>query len=242
MVFVRAVIASLVCCSIWGAGLEWPQVRSSVNELQSFVCDERVERYRGRLDALEGHRLDVLTAHLSFENGREHYYDIRQDKHERPGFSSVSGAWSEGEFGTLVRQTERLIADNPVENWALEELHGEPASVVTLHVAAGESPWDLVIEGGGRRSIAFDTTVWVSNLTGQIVKVSRRSTDVPSESGISAIEWNVTLKELATATGTWLVPDTGDYSVEYRDRNHREWNRIYFSNYRRYGAESRITY
>src|SRR5207302_7287151 len=75
------------------------------SSLQSFVCHERIERFRGPLNALTGRALDTVTANLSFENGVEHYSDVRQNTRPRDSISNLTGAWSEGEFGTLLLQT-----------------------------------------------------------------------------------------------------------------------------------------
>ena len=84
------------------------------SSLQSFVCHERIERFRGPLNAETGRALDTVTANLSFENGVEHYSDVRQNARPRDGISNLTGAWSEGEFGTLLLQTETLLKTQPV--------------------------------------------------------------------------------------------------------------------------------
>src|SRR5258708_3730861 len=84
------------------------------SSLQSFVCNERIERFRGPLNAGTTRAIDTVTANLSFENGVEHYSEIRQNTHPRTSISSLAGAWSEGEFGTLLLQTQKLLKTQPV--------------------------------------------------------------------------------------------------------------------------------
>src|SRR4051794_24913761 len=87
---------------------------SLYSDLRSFVCREQILRFRGDLDGSRGRQLDTVEANLSFENGIEQYVDIVQNGERRPEMSSLGGAWSVGEFGTLLRQTEQLLGTQNV--------------------------------------------------------------------------------------------------------------------------------
>ena len=208
-------------------------------ELQSFVCSEQMERYEGRFNGDSAHRIDTVNAQVSFENGVENYTGIRQNSRVRPSMSSIPGAWSEGEFGTLLRQTRALIATQPVSLQTNSELNGVPTALYSLDVSGTESPWELTV-GSQQYRVPFRTQVWVSQSSGQILKIARASTAMPPDSGISEIQWSVTLKPVELDGKTWLLPSTGDYSVLYQRTNHREWNVINFSDYHRYASRSVI--
>ena len=204
-------------------------------DLQSFVCNEQIERYRGQLHSEKGHQIDTLTSRVSFENGVEHYTDIYQNKHARAAISNVSGAWSEGEFGTLLRQTRALLATQPVSLKASTDLNGEPAALYTFEVSEQDSPWNLAVKSEQYR-IPFRTDVWVSKSSGRMLRIERTSTAIPPSVGISEIQWAVSLEPVEMNGKTWLLPRTGEYSVLYEHSNHREWNVMTFSDYRRYGS------
>ena len=210
--------------------------------LHSFVCDERVERFRGsgNSDGKTRH-LDTLTAQVSFENGVEHYADVRQNTRVRPGFSSLAGAWSEGEFGTLLGQTRQLLRVERPKWTGNVELNGEAAAVFTFAVPEDDSPWELIIDGAQYR-IPFQTDVWISVATGKILKVLRNASGLPAALGISHIEWSVMLQPVSVHEAKWLVPSEAEYSVSYTGLDRREWNQITFSNYRRYGSESNLRF
>lgn len=204
-------------------------------DLQSFVCDEHIDRYKGRLNGETSRQIDTVTARVSFENGVEHYTDVHQNNRERPALSSLPGAWSEGEFGTLLRQTHALLGTQPVTLKADGELDGAPAAVYTIEVSQQDSPWELVISGTSYK-IPFRTDVWVSKETGRILKIERTSTGIPSGMGISELRWSVTLDPVDLEGKTWLLPKTGEYEVQYADARRREWNVMSFSGYHRYGS------
>jgi hypothetical protein len=209
--------------------------------LRSFVCSEEIERFKGALDAVAGKQIDTVTATVSFENGTEHYSEIRQNAKLRPRMSSLAGAWSEGEFGTLLRQTEDLLSLRAPSFETFTYINGVPVAIYQFDVERDESPWDLEVKSQHYR-VPFRTTLWVSQERGEILKIERLSTSIPFQIGISEIRWNVTLKEVDLNGRTWLLPDTGEYAVMYEASGHREWNKMRFSNYRRYGSEVAIRF
>ncbi len=204
--------------------------------LQSFVCEEQIRRFEGLLGAESGRQIDTLAVRVSFENGVEHYTQIRQNNHERAAISSLAGAWSTGEFGTLLRQTQHLLQSQPTRFRMYADVEGTPVAVYGVGVSEQDSPWDLEIRAQHYR-VPFRTEVYVSRASGQILRIKRVSTSIPSRLGISEIRWGVLLQAVRLNGRMWLLPKTGDYTVLYEGSGRREWNEMKFSNYRRYGSE-----
>ncbi|MBV8897877.1 MAG: hypothetical protein JO051_15295 [Acidobacteriaceae bacterium] len=209
--------------------------------LHSFVCDESVQRFRGSFSDEKGQQIDTLRATVSFENDIEHYSKIRQNAVVRPSMSSIDGAWSEGEFGSLLRQTELLLSTHLPVFEGFVNVAGKRAAVFKLEVDANNSRWDLKVLSQ-HHAVPFRTTIWVSQARGEILKIERTSTNIPFQVGISEVRWNITLKEVHLHGKTWLLPSTGEYVISYQASRHREWNVMSFSNYRRYGSEVAILF
>jgi hypothetical protein len=209
-------------------------------DLRSFVCNEMIERFKGA-NRDEGHQIDTVTAKVSFENGAEHYSDIRQNTKTKLAISHLGGAWSEGEFGTLLRQTQVLLSTRVPAFESYGEVDGIPAAVFRMDISGDESPWILEVKSQHCR-VPFRTRVWISESEGEILKIERTSTQIPIQAGISEIDWSVVLKEVELNGRTWLLPNTGEYAVVYEDSSHREWNLMEFANYRRYGSEVAIRF
>jgi hypothetical protein len=233
------------CCCLLGLGRtpDVPPVPASdllyraeaVNDhffdtLKSFVCQEKIERFRGTLQSPASRQLDTITSTVSFENGSEHYSGIKQDHRPRPTLAGISGAWSEGEFGTLLRQTRQLLAVEPATFQNLEQLDGDWTAIYEFDVPAADSPWDLVIDSRESR-VPFHCRMWISVKSGEILRVSRRSTLLSPDSRISEIQWTVSLRSVAINGANWLLPVTGEYAVSYAGLNRRDWNRLSFLNW-----------
>ena len=215
-------------------------VRSANQEvyssLQSFVCDEEIRRFKGRITGESRRLIDRVTAKVSFENGVEEYTAIRQNDRGLPSLSSLAGAWSTGEFGTLLQQTRQLLKTDSVIFRQYTDLNGVSAAVYGIETGEQDSPWDLQI-GARHYRIPFRTEVWVARDSGEIMKITRVSTAMPAGMGISEIHWGVTLSAVELSGKTWLLPKTADYAVMYEGAGRREWNEMVFANYRHYGSE-----
>ena len=209
--------------------------------LQSFVCNEEINRFKGSLNGQVAHPLDTVTAKLSFERGIEQYTNVQQNSHPKSGLSSLPGAWSEGEFGTLLLQTQQLLTTQKVDFENFGNVKGEQAAVYHFDVAAEDSPWDLAVSGHHYR-LPFRTNVWISVNTGEILRIERATLSIASETRISGIEWGITLDHVALNGKDWLLPATGTYAVLYNESKHREWNQISFTGYHRYGAETALKF
>lgn len=205
-------------------------------QLQSFVCSERIERFSARKKGRSGTQLDALKAQVSFENGHEHYSNVQRDGQPVASLSSVPGAWSEGEFGTLLRQTEKLLRTEDIRFDGDDEVSGTPATRLHFDVSDRDSPWDLEVAGQHYR-VPFRAQVWVDKSSGEILKTSRKSLGTIGNTRIAGLEWSVTLAPVALNGKDWLLPKEGEYSVEYANTGRREWNTLSFSSYHRYGAE-----
>ena len=80
----------------------------------------------------------------------------------------IMGAWSEGEFGTLLRQTGKLLEVQPVTFMAFDQVADIPTAIYRFEVSEKESPWDLSV-GVRHYQIPFTTDVWISIASGDII-------------------------------------------------------------------------
>jgi len=228
------------------AGVEILERARAANEdvyssLQSFVCNEEIKRFRGSLKGEPGHPLDTVTAKLSFERGAEQYTDVHQNNRAQPDMSSLTGAWSEGEFGTLLLQTQQLLTTQKVVFDTFADIQGEPAASYHFDVSENDSPWDLTVSEHHYR-LPFRTDVWISVNTGEILKVDRTTLGIASETRVSEIQWGITLGHIALNGKTWLLPGSGTYAVVYNQSRHREWNLISFTGYQRYASKTALKF
>jgi hypothetical protein len=209
--------------------------------LKSFVCREEIERFKEDMKKSKTRPIDHVSTNLSFENGVEHYNDVRQNERSVPSLPDIMGAWSEGEFGTLLQQTGKLLEIQPVNFVSFETVNGIQTAVYRFVVPEKDSPWDLSV-GTQHYKIPFTTDVWISVASGEILKIARKSIAISPETRIGEIDWDVSLGAVDLSGRTWLLPTLARYSVSYSESKRREFNQMSFSNYKHYGSESSLKF
>lgn len=216
------------------------RVRSSAGEvianLTNFACSEQIQRYRGSARSVAAHKVDVVTTKVTYSNESEHYSDIHQNNKALARIGLLSGAWSAGEYGTILRETVNALHSRGIQFVALSTLDGKTAAVFRFEYTAGDSPWDIDV-AGAHYTLPFHAQVWASPVTGDILRIDRIAYDVPGQTGISGVNWAVMFgPNQADGKAFWL-PTKGVYSVSYLNSDRHEWNEIAFSDYKRFSSE-----
>ena len=210
-------------------------------DLQSFICTEQVQRYRKTEDGQATVPLGALSSRLSFEKGVERYSDLSQNGTPLTRMSEVEGAWSNGDYGTLIRHTSALLRSGKPIYARAEELTGIPAELFAFEIPSNESDWDLQV-ADIHFKLPFHADIWVSQASGQILKISWTSTAIPGNTGIGRIQWDIAVGPVDLSGRTWMLPKSGRYIVSYNDSYRQDTNFLTFSNYHRYEALSVIRY
>jgi len=205
-------------------------------DLTNFVCREDIERYKGSSHNPTGRKLDVITSTVSYDRDAEHYTDIYQNNKPLNRIRGLSGAWSEGEYGTLLGETLKALKSRKASSISHSTLDGAPAAVYSFDYSSDDSPWEIEVTGH-HYSLPFRGQVWASPTTGDVLRVDRIATDVPQQTGIAGVNWSVSFGSQTADKRTFWLPTKAVYSVSYLEGARHEWNLIAFSGYRRYGSD-----
>jgi hypothetical protein len=207
------------------------------NDLISFVCREQIERFRGNSRSPQGRKVDVITSTVSYDSDAEHYSDIYLNNKPLNQIRGLSGAWSEGDYGTLLGETLKALKSKPVRFISFGTLDGVSAAVYRFDYSTDDSPWEMEVSGR-HYFLPFKGQIWVSPTTGDVLRVDRIADEVPNATGIAGVNWSVSFGAQPGPEGTsFRLPTKAVYSVSYLDTGRHEWNLIAFSGYKRYGAE-----
>jgi hypothetical protein len=206
------------------------------DNLISFVCREDIERFKGNAHNPQGHRVDVITSAVSYGTDAEHYSEIVRNNKPLDRISGLSGAWSEGEYGTVLGDTLKAVRSHRIRFVSYSSYGGAQAAVYGFEYSADDSPWEIAV-AGRHYFLPFHGQIWASPATGDVLRIIRVADDVPSQTGISGVNWAVEFGPQTADGKTFWLPARAVYSVSYPDAGRHEWNLIAFSGYRRYGSE-----
>jgi hypothetical protein len=211
-------------------------------QLSSVVCRERIERFKGSPSDVEGRALDVITSDVSMEEGVERYSNIRQNNKSRASISHIGGAWSEGEYSTFLRQTAAVLSsDKIIKMGVITRLNRTPAILFPYDVSQEDSTWDFLVRSK-HYLLGFHGEVWISQTTGEVLRIRRTASHVPAGTGISEVDWSVDFGPNDLDGHSFILPSRATYSVAYSRDRHREWNVISFADYHHYGVDITIHY
>lgn len=212
------------------------------NKLPNFLCQEYMTRY-ARYSTISGWQpLDVVAAEIIYEDGKETYRNLRiNDKPTDKKMEDLSGAWSTGEFASTLNdlfhpQTAARFRDGGESTFA-----GLHARVYDFDVEQENSHWMVQVEKQSL-SPAFKGSVWIDTDTARVLRVEIQARNLPSGFPMDVVESAVDYSWVPIAGNSVLMPVHAESLGCQRSAQSCNRNIIDFRNYRKYTADSKITF
>ena len=111
--------------------------------LPNYICQQFTARFINTSHITSWQAQDVVSAEVIYENGRESYRNLAiNGKAVKKGMEELSGAWSTGEFGTLLRD---LFSPSTAAEFHLRRdsatIAGMAAAIYDYQVKRENSHW-----------------------------------------------------------------------------------------------------
>jgi hypothetical protein len=210
--------------------------------LPNYVCQEVVSRYESETSPPSWHDVDVVTTDLVYDQGKENYRNIMVNGKPTTKPLEETGAWSTGEFGTLL-----IDLFSPATNAEFHFLRdgrtsGVDAKIYNFSVRRENSHWDIHF-GSQAYTPAFEGSTWIDPKTGRVLRIEIEAkglpTGFPSDHVESATDYAyVRLGD----TQQYLLPTHAEILSCQRGSNYCSRNTIDFRNYHKYTGESSIQF
>ena len=210
--------------------------------LPNFFCRQLTTRYQSeRKDTWQA--LDTITADLAYENGVESYKNIKVGNKEHKGsMEDVGGSWSTGEFATLI---DALLDPGTAATFrrsGQDTIQGHSATAFKFDVTRERSRWRVMV-AGQLYYPAYRGTVWIDRETSRVLRLETESRGVPLLFPLNKVEQAVDYDFVKLATPRpFLLPVNAEVLSCEQASSRCSRNRIEFRNYRKFGAESDITF
>ena len=206
-------------------------------KMPNFICDQDASRYSGN----NGVPLDLVTASVRYEDGREYYEAIKVNG--RPASQAITqapGLWSTGEFGTNLRS---IFDPNnlPIFEFVREtKWKDHTAWVFSYLIAKQNDPmWRL---SSGKETLAppYTGELWVDQKTGKLLRFGSLATGIPKKFPIANAEAQIDYADVVFADGTSFVRPA-DFTVTSTLRGMASTrNLVQFRNCHKFRAKSRM--
>jgi hypothetical protein len=218
-------------------------VASYTGSLPNFFCKQLTTRYASDDPKRGWQALDTVSADLAYEDGQESYKNIKVGSRSvNKDMIDIGGSSSTGEFGSIlvdlfepsVQATFRKAGNDTIQN--------RSAVMFKFEVKRENSHW-RVMAPSQLYYPASRGTVWVDKETARVLRIEMESRNIPTGFPFAKVETAIDYDfvRLSGAQSYLLPVDSEVLSCE-QGSSRCSRNRIEFRNYRKFGAESDITF
>lgn len=216
---------------------------SYADTLPNFLCQQFTTRYQSENPRTGWTPLDVVSADVTYENGKESYKNIKiNSKAVTKSMDDIGGSRSTGEFSSILLDIFSPDTAADFRRAGADTIAKRSAVMYRFQVKRENSHWR--IESPSQLYFpAISGTLWIDSETARVLRIEMQSKGMPQAFPFDTTETAVDYDfvKLTTLQGFLLPVDAEVLSCQ-RGSNLCSRNRIEFRNYRKFGAESSISF
>ena len=212
-----------------------------LGSLPNFVCAQQTTRYVSEGKAKDWQAVDVLAVDVVYEGGREKYEHLTINGKPSKKPAEESGAWSTGEFGTVLADLFSPSTAAKFRYSRTEKMAGFDASVYKFEVERPHSHWKIFFRSQWIFP-AYRGSLWLDKKTARVLRIEMQATDVPKEFLADTTESAVDYELVSLGAQKFLLPVHAEVLTCMRGTSTCDKNVIEFRNYHKFSGESTIQF
>lgn len=210
--------------------------------LPNYLCSQMTTRYVEQSKASGMQPIDVITAKVVYEDGKESYKEITVGgKRTNKSMMELGGTTSTGEFASTLRSLFSDASRADFKLYQSSNLSGTPTKIYDFKVALPNSDWFINVGGQALRP-AYSGSVWIDPATAQVRRIEMQADNIPKDFPLDSLEWAVDYDNVRLGTSTFLLPVHAANLACQRGTTICTKNVEEFRDYHKYSGESTITY
>jgi len=209
--------------------------------LPDFLCTQVTRRFYDPSGLEYWVNADTITAKLSyFQRKEEKKVLFVNNQYRDIDWEKLGGASSTGEFGDMLREIfeKDTQAGFQWERWGT--LRKKRTHVIRYQVSQLNSKWAIVYEKSMTVRPAYTGLIYADASNGMIMRVTLEALDLPSSFPIQVAKNQLDYDYTDISGNTFLLPLRAE--VRMREGKLLIRNDIEFRNYRKFGADTSITF
>ena len=211
-------------------------------KLPNYVCKEFMARYQSSRQPADWQALDVVSTDIVYEAGKESYRNIAiNGKPFQKGMEQMSGAWSTGEFGTMLLD---LFAPWTAAEFRLRRrsmVAGVETRVYDFEVDRHHSNWHVQVASQSMLP-GYKGSVWIEPGTGKVLRLEMRARALPERFPVDTVESAVDYDSVMIGGKKFLLPVHAETLACERGTSNCSRSAIDFRNYHKFESSSDITF
>jgi hypothetical protein len=212
-----------------------------VAKLPNFVCIQVTQQFKAGKKPAHWHQGDTLTSKLVFVQGHEERsLESVNNKTPKPDRLPRAPLVSEGEFGTLLPSIldPESSASFRWNGWQV--IRGNRLAVFDYSIDGAHSTVRISLNDSVSAVISHHGSVYGDPQTGAVWRVTSEASDIPSEVETKTITRTIDYDRVGIGSESYLLPAQASVALSTGISNIR--NDIQFKDYRKFEADSTITY
>jgi hypothetical protein len=210
--------------------------------LPNFIVKQNTTRYFTRVLPPSWQVLDVVTAEVASVGGKEDYRNILVNGKPSNRPVEKTGAWSTGEFQTVLASLLNPYTAAAFHKGKDDSMDGRPAYTYDFSVRQENSNWDIHAPDGTKVTPAYTGTVWIDKQTHNVMRIEESTGPMPTSFPFDKVESVVAYGFVRIEGQTYPLPVHSEALTCQRGSNTCTKNEINFQNYRKFGADSTVTF
>ena len=210
--------------------------------LPNYLVQQMTTRYQSESPKASWQALDIVSADLTYQDGHESYKNIKVgNKSVNTSMEEIPGTRSTGEFSTLLEQLFESGAAK-FRPGGQETIHNRSAYVYSFEITRDLSRWR--IEAPSQLYYpAVKGSVWIDKETSRVLRIEQSGKGMPALFPFDTVETTVDYDFIRLGTsGPYLLPVESEVLSCQRGTSVCSRNKIEFRNYKKFGAQSDITF
>lgn len=210
--------------------------------LPNYFCQQMTARYQSDHPKTGWDALDVVTADVAYENGAESYKNVKIGSKTAKSMEDIGGTRSTGEFSTILLDLLSPATNANFRRTGTDTLNGRTTWVYKYDVPRENSHWR--VEAPSELYYpSHSGTVWIDKETSRVLRIEQGSVNMPKLFPFDTVETMTDYAFIPLAAGQkYLLPADAEVLSCLRGTTTCSRNRIEFRNYRKFGADSTITF
>jgi hypothetical protein len=212
------------------------------SHLPNYACTEYMTRYVTTSRPVSWHALDVVSADIFHETGRETYKNVSIDgKPTHKEMDKLEGSWSTGEFSSLMSDLFSPATAAEFRMVRQATISGRTARVYSFQVDRNYSHWHVETNSQSMYP-AYKGSVWIDPEGARVLRIELQARSLPVEFPLDTAETVVEFGRVHIGAQDYLLPVHAESLSCERGTSNCNRNSIDFRNYHKYDASSNIQY
>jgi hypothetical protein len=209
-------------------------------EVKQFTTRYQTEAARGRQTSWRA--LDTITADVKSQGGKETYGNLTINGKPSSAAPEKSGAWSTGEFSSLMLDLLSPYTDAEFRNKRTTSIVNRAAVRYDFSVDQTNSHWHVNTESQSYNP-AYTGAIWIDQQNFRVLRIELSAKNMPSGFPLDTVESAVDYDYVRLGDSQqYLLPTHAESLSCARGTADCQRNVTEFRNYRKFGADTSITF